>query len=216
MPLDSITLLRNIALGLSLAAPPGPSGVTVIQNGLRHGFRRAFLTGIGVTLADATCLLAVFFGLAGFIEIPMVRAAVFALGALVLGYFGLRSLQGAAARLDLESAVTATARSPLLVGYAVNISNPIALVWWAGVFGSLLGELSGEMTKLQALLSSSAILAGILTWHFTTSCLSHWGQRFINRKTARYVSLIAGAALLLFGLRFAYLAALAMMGEPGV
>ena len=52
-------VLRNILLGISLAAPIGPSGVAVIQNGLR----RAFLTGLGVTLADATYLLVVFFGI---------------------------------------------------------------------------------------------------------------------------------------------------------
>lgn len=45
-------LLGNILPGLSLAAPIGPSGLAVIQNGLRHGFWRAFLTGLGVTLAD--------------------------------------------------------------------------------------------------------------------------------------------------------------------
>ena len=56
-------VLRNILLGISLAAPIGPSGVAVIQNGLRRGFRRAFLTGLGVTLADATYLLVVFFGI---------------------------------------------------------------------------------------------------------------------------------------------------------
>lgn len=214
--MDSFTLIRNIALGISLAAPPGPSGVTVIQNGLRHGFRRAFLTGIGVTLADATCLLVVFFGLSRFIEAAPVKAAIFALGALILGYFGYRSLRDTAPRIDLADTVTTTARNPVLVGFAVNISNPIAVVWWGGVFGSLLGELAGQTTELQALLSSSAILVGILMWHTTTSCLTHWGQRFVNRKTARYISLIAGAVLLLFGLRFAYLTALVVMGKPGV
>ena len=50
-------IVRNILLGLSLAAPLGPSSVAVIQNGLKWGFRRAFLTGTGVTLADTTYLV---------------------------------------------------------------------------------------------------------------------------------------------------------------
>jgi hypothetical protein len=36
------------------------------------------------------------------------------------------------------------------------------------------------------------------------SLLTHWGRRFINDRTAQLVSLIAGIALMLFGLRFAY------------
>ena len=50
-------VLRNILLGTSRAAPIGPSVVAVIQNGLRRGFRRAFLTGLGVTLAAGLVLL---------------------------------------------------------------------------------------------------------------------------------------------------------------
>jgi threonine/homoserine/homoserine lactone efflux protein len=62
-------IVRNIFLGLSLAAPLGPSSVAVIQNGLKWGFQRALMTGIGVTLADTTYLLVVFFGLSGFMGI---------------------------------------------------------------------------------------------------------------------------------------------------
>ena len=36
-------VVRNILLGISLAAPIGPSGVAVIQNGLGRGFRRGRL-----------------------------------------------------------------------------------------------------------------------------------------------------------------------------
>ena len=50
-------VVRNVLLGISLAAPIGPSGVAVIQNGLGRGFRRGFLTGLGVTLAAGLVLL---------------------------------------------------------------------------------------------------------------------------------------------------------------
>jgi threonine/homoserine/homoserine lactone efflux protein len=199
------TFLRNIVLGISLAAPIGPSGVAVIQNGLRQGFLRAFLTGLGVTLADTSYLLLVFFGLSGFMQVRLVQILVWILGAVVLFYFGYRSLRGASTAIDLEREVVVTARSPLLVGYMVNISNPIAVVWWLGVFGSLLSETDAGLTRLSALASSATILIGILAWHSTVSLLSHWGKRFLNQRWAKYVSIIAGIALLFFGLRFGYL-----------
>jgi threonine/homoserine/homoserine lactone efflux protein len=200
-------------LGLSLAAPIGPSGIAVIQNGMRRGFLRAFITGVGVTLADATYLLLVYFGLSSYIGIPLVKILIWALGAMVLLYLGTQSIREAAQKVDLNRTMVPTARNPLLTGYLVNISNPIAVVWWLGVFGSLLGTAVGGVTKISALLSSSTILIGILLWHSTMSLLTHWGKRILNEKTAKYITGIAGFALVLFGLRFAYYAVVAIVRQ---
>jgi threonine/homoserine/homoserine lactone efflux protein len=209
-------LIRNILLGISLAAPIGPSGVAVIQNGLTRGFLRAFITGVGVTMADATYLLLVYFGLSSFISIPLIKILIWALGALVLLYLGAQSLQEAAQRVDLDRAMVPATRNPLLVGYLVNISNPIAIVWWLGVFGSLLGTVANGATKTSALLSSSTILIGILLWHSTMSLLTQWGKRILNEKTAKYIAGIAGLALVLFGLRFAYYAVVTIIKQLGI
>jgi L-lysine exporter family protein LysE/ArgO len=200
-----VTIIRNILLGITLAAPIGPAGVAVIQNGLRHGFARAFVTGVGVTMADATFLLVVFFGLSKFLECTVVKVAILCFGAVVLVYFGFRSLRGARDSLDLEGEFVATARNPLLVGYLVNATNPISVVWWSGVFGSLLSETIGNTSRLMALANSATILIGILLWHASMSILTHWGRRFINERLAGVVSVIAGVALTMFGLRFGYI-----------
>lgn len=196
-------VIRNVLLGISLAAPIGPSSLAVIQNGLRRGFLRAFLTGIGVTLADTTYLLVVFFGLSGFMQFSLVKGLVWTLGALVLLYLGSQSIREALRKFDLERATVSTTGNPLWVGYLVNISNPLAIVWWVGIFGSLIGSSAVSNAKLYALMSSSTILVGILAWHFTMSLLTHWGKRFLNEMTAKYIFVIAGFALVLFGIRFA-------------
>jgi threonine/homoserine/homoserine lactone efflux protein len=197
-------ILRNILLGISIAAPIGPSSLTVIQNGLRRGFMRAFLTGLGVTMADATILLVIYFGLSGFVHLPLVKVLIWTLGAIVLFYLGSMSIREARGKIDLEAAKVSTTGNPLWVGFLVNISNPIAIVWWIGIFGSLLGSAASRAAKMDALLSSSTILIGILCWHSTTSLLTHWGRRFLNERTARVILVVAGVALILFGIRFAY------------
>jgi L-lysine exporter family protein LysE/ArgO len=198
-------ILRNILLGISLAAPIGPAGVAIIQNGLRAGFLRAFLTGVGVTLADATYLLVVFFGLSAVLDIPAVEVTIWFLGAAALLYFGVRTLLEAGKRLDLDVASISTARSPLLTGYIVNVSNPIAVVWWLGVFGALLNEANYATSRLTALGLSATILVGILMFHTTMSLLSHWGRHILNQSLLRIISIVAGMALLGFGLRFGYM-----------
>lgn len=211
-------ILRNILLGLSLAAPLGPSGVAVIRNGLRAGFLTALLTGIGVTCADLTYLLLVFFGLSWFMSITWVKVLVWALGALFLIYMGVQSAAASlrdtlpdGARLDLMFPDRGPSRHPLLVGYLVNISNPIAIVWWVGIYGSLLGA-TVSRSRLEALLSSGAILIGILLWHTTTSLLSSLGRRYLSAGLLRVVGLVAGLALIGFGLRFAWLAVETIFG----
>jgi threonine/homoserine/homoserine lactone efflux protein len=197
-------IIQNILLGIALAAPIGPAGVAVIQSGLRWGFRRAFLTGLGITTADLTYMLVVYFGLSGFIQIEWVKIAIWSMGALVLFYLGVQSIRDGGRKIDFEGTSVATARNPFLVGYLVNISNPIAVVFWLGIFGSLIGSVESAGSGSEALLRGLSILIGILSWHTTMSALTNWGKRFVNDKTARVISIIAGVALIGFGLRFAY------------
>jgi threonine/homoserine/homoserine lactone efflux protein len=206
-------IVRNIFLGLSLAAPLGPSSVAVIQNGLKWGFRRALMTGIGVTLADTTYLLVVFFGLSGFMGIPVVKVLVWSYGALVLLYLGVNSIREGGRQIDFDAYPRSApaSRNPLLVGYLINLSNPIAVVWWVGIFGSLLGSADPGDSRLAALLNSATILVGILLWHSTTALITHLGKSLLNERTARSISILAGIALVLFGIRFAYYAMLTIL-----
>lgn len=202
---------RNILLGISLAAPIGPATLAVIQSGLQQGFLRAFLTGLGITAADATYLLVVFFGLSGLMAIPFVKVSLWTFGSLVLFYLGIQSLRDARRRIDFERSSIPATRNPLLVGYLVNITNPLAIIWWVGIYGSLLGASAGSGSRIGALLSSSTILIGILSWHATLSFLTHWGKRFLNETTAKVITGAAGIALIVFGIRFAYSAMTALL-----
>jgi len=139
-------ILRNILLGISIAAPIGPSSLTVIQNGLRRGFLRAFLTGLGVTLADATILLVIYFGLSGFVHLPLVKCPDLDAWRNCLAIPGLHEHPGGAGKIDLEAAKYRRPESSL-VGFLVNISNPIAIVWWIGIFGSLLDRRQAARQK---------------------------------------------------------------------
>jgi threonine/homoserine/homoserine lactone efflux protein len=153
----------------------------------------------------------VFFGLSGLMTIPLVKVGLWIFGALVLLYLGIQSLREARRSIDLERSRLPADRNPLLVGYLVNISNPLAVIFWVGIFGSLLSATAGQTTRMGALLNSSAILVGILFWHTTLSFLTHYGKRLLNEKTARYITGAAGIALLFFALRLAYSAAASLV-----
>jgi threonine/homoserine/homoserine lactone efflux protein len=197
------TIIKNIALGIALAAPIGPAGIAVMNSGLNRGFRNAFLTGVGITMADTSYLLIVFFGLSRFMEVSYVKVFLWVLGAGVLIYLGYQSIKGALKRIDLETTEEYTDRNPFVSGYLVNISNPIAVVFWVGIFGSMLENMEDE-TRVIALLLSSTILIGILMWHTIMSLLSSLGKRYLKTKTLKYIRVLAGIALLVYGVRVAF------------
>jgi L-lysine exporter family protein LysE/ArgO len=200
------TVLRNVLLGISVAAPIGPASLAIIQAGMDAGFGRAFATAIGAILADLTFLLVVTFGLASIVQRPQVQIGLWVGGAAVMIYLGLRSLQRGFSGLDMAGDERSIDRSPLLVGYAVNIANPVAIVWWVGIFGSLLAENADHTSVWASLLVASSILLGIFLWHTGLSLASHGGRRWLDGRVLRLVSGAAGLALIGFGIRFAGLA----------
>ncbi|MBS3106465.1 LysE family transporter [Candidatus Woesearchaeota archaeon] len=203
-----LSFFQNVLLGLSLAAPTGPVNIEAIKRGLRDGFMHAFLIGVGAALADTTSLILVFLGLSVFIEFPYVQAGIWLLGAGVLVYLGSVSLKESADKIRSKKA-TPSNRAPLIEGYILAITNPMGWVWWLGVSGVIMGSLGG-ISKTFAFLSSLPIILGTLLWFSAVALLLHFGRRFVNEKTMKIISFLAGLILMGFGMRFGYQAILAL------
>jgi threonine/homoserine/homoserine lactone efflux protein len=205
-----LDIIRNIVLGITLAAPVGPVNIEIIKRGLKHGFYPAFLLSLGAVSADATYLLAVYFGLCGFIHIPLVKTGIWIAGAFVLVYLGSLSIKEYFGRIDFQRTNARANRSSFAAGYLITLSNPMTIVWWVGIFGAVIGGSFQGTSKTLTLLNSFMIIVGALLWFFGLCLLLHWGKRFINEKNMRYVSLFAGVAIFGFGLYFGYRAAVSI------
>ena len=195
---------QNLILGISLAVPIGPASITIIKGGLRGGFSAAFRVALGVVSADVTYILVAYFGLAGFITIPLVKALILFSGMLILGYLGYQTVRDALSGKEIAISANPVRKNLFFEGYLVNISNPIAIVWWLGVIGSVLatsGSLSGS---LRPLLYPLTIVAGILIWHTGLSILSHISKKFFQSAVLKYISLASGVVLFAFAIRFGY------------
>jgi threonine/homoserine/homoserine lactone efflux protein len=199
-----INIIQNILLGISLAAPIGPVNIEVIKRGLSNGFFPAFTLSLGAASADTTYLILIYLGLSKFIHIPLVKSIIWIFGGVVLMYLGFLSIKEFCQKINLKSSAPKLNKNSYLAGYMITISNPMTIIWWLGVFGSILGTTVNSSLKLVALLSSLTIIVGVVVWFFILSVLLHWGKRFINETSLRRVSLIAGLILMGFGLYFEY------------
>ena len=201
--MEKYSVLQNIILGLSLAAPIGPVNLEIIKRGLNSGFRQALFTGIGAMIADSTYLTLIFFGLTSFLNIAFMKIVLGLGGSFILIYLGFISVKEFFRKDAVgENQQRRIFKSPFITGYVLAISSPMTIVWWTGVFSALLASQTNTQTSLSAFSSCLSILLGCFIWVFFLAAALHWGKKIINEKIVGFVSLVAGIFLIVFGIYF--------------
>ncbi|WP_110111971.1 LysE family transporter [Bacillus sp. CGMCC 1.16541] len=197
-------LLNYIFLGLSLAAPIGPVNAAQLDRGLRNGFVHAWLVGLGATTADAIYMLVVYLGFVNFINVPFVKAFLFLFGCFVLIYTGIESLM-AAKRIALEQrGESDTYFKCFLSGFLLSLSNPLTILFWLGIYGSVLAKASATYDKVELIVYSGAIFVGILLWDLTMAIIASTFRRYFAHLLLTITSIISGISLIGFGSYFGY------------
>lgn len=107
-------------------------------------------------------------------------------------------------KIDLQKSNPNASKNSFIAGYLITISNPMTVVWWLGIFGATVGSSIQNAPNTIVLFSNLTIIIGVILWFFLLSLLLHFGKRFINEKTMKYVSMISGIILTGFGLYFGY------------
>ncbi len=205
MILEKYSLLQNILLGLTLAAPIGPVNLEIIKRGLNSGFKQAFLTGAGAMCADTTYLILIFFGLTSFFNFVFMKIFLGIVGSIILIYLGIVSIKVFFCKAGAtENKFHRLFKTSFETGYVLAISSPMTIVWWTGVFGALLAAQTQMQTNISAFFSCLSILLGCFLWVFFLAVALHWGKKIINENFIRYITLIAGLFLIGFGISFLY------------
>lgn len=196
--------ISYMLLGLSLAAPIGPINAAQLDKGIRSGFVPSWLIGVGAMAADALYMLLVYFGVVHFINTPFMRTFLWLFGAFLLIYTGVESLKGisslneARGRKEQESA----ARS-FLSGFLMSLSNPLTILFWLGIYGSVLAQTAAMHRPAELLLYSLAIIAGISLWDVTMALIASGAARFAQAGFLKAVTVLSGLSLIGFGFYFA-------------
>ena len=81
-----------IFLGLSLAAPIGPVNAAQLDRGIKNGFFHSWMVGVGAMIADMVYMMAVYFGIVHFLEIPIIKSFLWLFGFFVLSYTGFECI----------------------------------------------------------------------------------------------------------------------------
>ncbi|MEM5593069.1 LysE family transporter [Niallia circulans] len=203
--LFSVTILLSyILLGFTLAAPIGPVNSARIDKGIKNGFWHAWIVGFGSMLADGVFMIMVYIGMVHFLEIDIIQIFLWLFGGFVLIYTGMESIVGAQ-HLKLDSLRGKDSLFKcFLTGFIMSITSPLSILFWLGIYGSILAKTAQENGTSSLLIYSSMIFLGLTLWDLIVAALTNSFRRFLTIGTLRGISIISGASLVIFGVYFGY------------
>ncbi|OCA81117.1 amino acid transporter [Pradoshia sp. D12] len=195
-------LLGYVYLGISLSAPIGPINAAQMEIGLRHGFLNAWVFGLGAILADICYMLVVYTGLAQYMQVPLIQTFLWLFGAFVLTYSGVESLVAVYHKKNQSNIRNKDITRSFRSGFFMSLLNPLSILFWLGIYGSVLAKTVSHLSPQQIIINSLAILLGILIWDYSMAMMASIFRRYLTNKLLAGISIISGISLVGFGIYF--------------
>ncbi|MBM7096042.1 LysE family transporter [Bacillus sp. H-16] len=212
-----IMLVKQMVLGLSIAAPIGPINIEIIRRGIFQGFWPSLLVGAGGMSADLVLMFFMYKGLSGILTLEAVQFLLLVLGAFILTYTGFSGLRQPASLsepvMDMrEDSPVSYEKKSLLHAYVTGASiaafNPLNLLFWLGIYGSVLSDTFADENKLRAFIVSSAVFLGIGLWNLNLAFTVQFGKKLLTPRMLQGICTAASIVLIGFGGYFAWKAVL--------
>ncbi|ATF14910.1 LysE family translocator [Brevibacillus sp. HB1.4B] len=138
-----MAIWNGLLFGMMLQLSVGPVCLGVLHRSMTRRFRDALMMVLGVALVDAVYMVGAVGGLSLLLQIHWVKQMVLIMGALILTWFGIQTLRAIKGRGVHEQAPVQHApsgRNSFWHGVLLTLANPLTILFWAGVFGSLLAS----------------------------------------------------------------------------
>ncbi|MEC0267687.1 LysE family transporter [Paenibacillus anseongense] len=195
-------MLSFLLLGLSLSAPIGPINAAMLDRGIKRGFVHAWMVGAGGMLADVIMIVLIYFGLVHFLTTPFMKTFLWLFGCFVLLYTGIESVISAG-KLKTEGYKSEeTLAKSFFTGFLMAISSPLSILFWLGIYGSVLAETIAKYDRNHVLLYTGIMFVGIILWDLIMASLASVFRKFLTPRGLSFISVVSGLSLIGFGLHF--------------
>ncbi|WP_462413649.1 LysE family transporter [Neobacillus sp. Marseille-QA0830] len=193
-----------IILGFTLAAPIGPVNSARLDKGIKNGFWHAWVVGAGSMIADGIFMLMVYFGMVHFLEIPVVQIFLWLFGGFILIYSGVESIYGANKITLNYSRNKESLLKCFITGFIMSITSPLSILFWLGIYGSVLAKTAQTTGTDSLIIYSSMIFLGLTIWDIFVAALTTSFRKLLTVRSLIVISVISGLSLIGFGLFFGY------------
>jgi L-lysine exporter family protein LysE/ArgO len=127
-------LFSGVAFGLLLTMLLGPGFFGLLQTSINKGFKYGMFFAMGVALSDLVFIMLTYYGISGFLEIPLFKKCVGIAGGLLMCIFGLfyffKSVENTVPFAQIQT--EKNKGRFILKGFLLNIFNPSVLFFWVG------------------------------------------------------------------------------------
>ena len=194
--------LKGLLLGLTLQLSVGPVCFAVLHKSINKGFKEAFKMVLGVTIIDGMYIILSFTGIGLLLKIYMLKKIILILGAIALALFGITYLKNAHKK-DLEAKDYSTNESnsnSFLYAIGLTATNPLTIIFYSGLFGTLLA--SGNLSDTPStILYSLGVLSATVIFLSFIGILGEVILKRVNKKILRILDYIVGVVLILLGIK---------------
>jgi len=192
-------LLRGFALGLAIAAAPGPIFFLCLRRTLVKGWLNGLVSGLGVATADGFYAAVAAFGVGAITTLLTGERRWLALGGgVVLAALGARIVFGRPKTTETASRNGADLAGAYLSTLGLTIANPATIISFAALAATLGAGIGGGF--LRPALLVVGVLLGSATWWCVLAALGAGLRARITPRVVGGISTASGLAIIGLGL----------------
>ena len=202
-------------MGFLAAIPAGPVQIEVIKRSVNGHLKTSLMVILGAFLVDITYGVVAFFGIAPFLERPVVQSVFWFSGSIILGVLGYLTIRHSRRENGphVPSALLSRKRWSLLSGISLSVTNPVMILWWLSslnIFKDI--GLVPVFTPRVALPYLAAGGLGLASYLVILSLMLYRAKDFISLRKMRQINTALGVFLLLLAGYFFVHAAMIFFG----
>jgi len=195
-------IFKGLKFGMLLQLAIGPVCLFIFKVGGNKGFIDAEIGVLGVAVADAFYILLAISGIASFIDRERVKHIFKILGAIIVAIFGLQTILGIFGReilpnIDLFNGIKS--ESSFLEGLVITASNPLTILFWAGVFSAKLAE--EKLLRKEVYLFGLGSVLSTLFFLTIVAAIGSFTGYFLPVEIISMLNFTVGVVLLYFSFR---------------
>ena len=196
----------SFLVALTGALSPGPLLTFTIYKSIKK--KRGYLEAIYILLGHATIelvlILALLAGASFFIQNIIFLTVVGIIGGIFLVIFGIlviRDVLKAEVNIEFDNSHHKGFKGNSYIGgIIVSLSNPYWEFWWAIIgLGFLISYNISFANPIGLLLFFLGHELGDIVWYLPISIIAYLGRKSLNPKIFKYVLIVCGAFMVIFG-----------------
>lgn len=194
-------LFKGFKFGMLLQFAIGPVSIFIFQMASLKGFYIAESGVLGVALIDGVFIIAAILGIAAIIDRKNTRMCLKIFGAVTLFVFGLSTILSQFNINFIPSLSIHNISSNNVVTHSIILtaSNPLTIIFWAGVFGAKVSEES--MKRKDIYLFGFGALLSTIFFLTIIALIGSFAKAFFSIGAIQVLNTIVGFLLIYFSVK---------------